>query len=320
MAKADLLKALIHSHFEEDRERFNLLALQIAAQEARLGHTVVAGDIKTLIDKNRSRIRKDVVLLPGFDDLISKVEIRHKLSELVSSPKLKNQLGRVLLEYRQRDTLQKHGLFFRRKILLTGPPGTGKTMSASVIATELHLPLYIVTMDRVVQKYMGETNAKLRQVFDIIREQPGVYFFDEFDAIGGDRSKDNDVGEMRRVVNAFLQFLENDASDSFILAATNNLRLLDQALFRRFDDVLMYHLPSEEEARRLLTNTVGTFLGNQMINGLPQGIERLSQAELVQIGCDTIKDAILAGEKKVDLNILANHLQEKIAFQTHLKP
>jgi len=319
MAKADLLKALIHSHFEEDRERFNSLALQIAAQEARLGHMNVAGDIKGLVDKNRDRAKKNVVMLPGFDEMVAKVEKNHKLSELVSSSGMKNQIGRLLLEYRQRDTLQKHGLSFRRKILLAGPPGTGKTMTASILATELQLPSYVILMDRVVQKYMGETSAKLRQVFDIIREQRGVYLFDEFDAIGGERSKENDVGEMRRVVNTFLQFLENDFSESFIVAATNNIKLLDQALFRRFDDVLMYTLPTEEEAKRLILNTLGTFLGEQKLTGLPQGIENLSQAELVQIAKETIKDAILSGERTINLKILSNHLLDKLAFQEKLK-
>lgn len=318
MAKSDLVKALIQSHFEEDRDRFNTLALQIAAQEARLGHTNVATDIKGLIDRNRIARKKNPTALPGFEDLLVPVIKSRKLSELVAASELKNRLGRILLEHRQRDTLLRHGLNFRRKILLAGPPGTGKTMTASVISTELGLPLYLVQMDRIVQKYMGETNAKLRQVFDLIREQEGVYFFDEFDAIGGERSKENDVGEMRRVVNAFLHFLENDISDSFIVAATNNLQLLDGALFRRFDDVLIYHLPTKEEARQLLTNTLGTFLGKLKIKELPEGIKLLSHADLSQASQETIKDAILSGEQVVDLNILLKHIEDKIAFQQRL--
>lgn len=317
MAKAELLKALIHSHFEEDLERFNLLALQIAAQEARLGHNVVAMDIKDIIDRSRTKKKKNILLLPGFDDLIEQKTQRHNLTELVSPPQLKNQLGKIILEYRHRDILERHGLSFRRKILMSGPPGTGKTMSASVIATELQLPLYVVLIDRIVQKYMGETNAKLRQVFDIIREHPGIYFFDEFDAIGGERSKDNDVGEMRRVVNAFLQFLENDHSKSFILAATNNIKLLDQALFRRFDDIIVYKMPSEEEARKLIYNTLGTFSQGQKLNDNIK-FENLSQAQIVQIARDTIKDAILSGEKKFSIDALVSHLQNKLALQRQL--
>ncbi len=100
---------------------------------------------------------------------------------------------------------------------------------------------------------MGETSAKLRQIFDLIEQRQGVYLFDEFDAIGGERSRDNDVGEMRRVLNSFLQFIERDQSDSLIIAITNNKSLLDQALFRRFDDVMLYNLPTKEEKLSLLT-------------------------------------------------------------------
>jgi len=106
---------------------------------------------------------------------------------------------------------------------------------------------------------MGETSAKLRQVFDIIEQKQGIYLFDEFDAIGGERSRDNDVGEMRRVLNSFLHFIERDNSDSLIIAITNNKQLLDQALFRRFDDVILYHLPTNDEKRDLLKNRLARF-------------------------------------------------------------
>lgn len=131
----------------------------------------------------------------------------------------------------------------RRKRLIEGKPGTGKTMTASVIASEVSLPLYTIQVDKLVNKFMGETSARLRQIFDSMETQQGLYLFDEFDAIGADRSLDNEVGEMRRILNSFLQFIEQDASDSIIIAATNNQKILDQALFRRFDDVLHYDLP-----------------------------------------------------------------------------
>lgn len=127
-------------------------------------------------------------------------------------------------------------------------------MTASVIANEVNLPLYVIQIDKLVTKYMGETSVKLRQVFDYIEEYPGVYLFDEFDAIGADRSMDNDVGEMRRILNSFLQYLENEDSFSLIIAATNNPSILDKALFRRFDDVLEYFLPDEDQILRIMKN------------------------------------------------------------------
>ena len=133
-----------------------------------------------------------------------------------------------------------------------GPPGTGKTLTASVLAGELGLPLLQVRLDGLITKFMGETAAKLRQVFDATGKTRGVYFFDEFDAIGSQRGLANDVGEIRRVLNSFLQMIEQDRSHSLVIAATNHPDLLDTALFRRFDDVLHYDLPDQTQIAALL--------------------------------------------------------------------
>ena len=122
-------------------------------------------------------------------------------------------------------------------------------MTAAAVAGELGLPLFSIQLDGLITKYMGETAAKLRVVFDAIQATRGVYLFDEFDALGGERGSKNDVGEIRRVLNSFLQFLEQDESDSLVLGATNHAGLLDRALFRRFDAVLEYALPTPEESR-----------------------------------------------------------------------
>lgn len=156
-----------------------------------------------------------------------------RLSDLVLSDDLAGRLRHVLLEQRQRDMLARHGLVPARRVLLIGPPGTGKTSTARVLAGELGLPLFSIRLDTIITKFMGETAAKLRLVFDALIETRGVYLFDEVDALAGDRAAANDVGEIRRVLNSFLQFLEEDASESVIVAATNHPRLLDNALLRR---------------------------------------------------------------------------------------
>lgn len=119
-------------------------------------------------------------------------------------------------------------------------------MTAAVLAGELGLPLFEVRLDGLITKFMGETAAKLRQVFDSTQQTRGVYFFDEFDAIGSQRGLSNDVGEVRRILNSFLQMIEQDDSHSLIIGATNHPEILDNALFRRFDDLLHYELPDEE--------------------------------------------------------------------------
>lgn len=165
-------------------------------------------------------------------------------------------------------------------------------------------------MEKVVTKYMGETSAKLRQIFDLIEDIPGVYLFDEFDAIGSQRGKENDVGEMRRVLNSFLQFIERDHSESLIIAATNNLELLDQALFRRFDDVIHYHLPNDDEKILLLKSRIGTNINkNELVKILPQ-LESLSHAEINQACLDAIKESVL-DDKKIDINLIEKTIRER---------
>ncbi|WP_349844426.1 AAA family ATPase, partial [Bacteroides cellulosilyticus] len=232
------------------------------------------------------------------------------LTDLVVAPQIKNRIERIINEFTYKDKLFRHNLENRRKILFSGNPGTGKTMTASIIANELHLPIYVVLMDKIVTKYMGETSAKLRQIFDYIEDVPAVYLFDEFDAIGGQRGKDNDVGEMRRVLNSFLQFIERDHSDSLIIAATNNLELLDQALFRRFDDVIHYQLPSDFEKVQLLKNRLNGNLSQKDIDSILPELASLSHAEINQACLDAIKESVI-NEVEISPSLVVKTIQER---------
>ena len=215
MATAEQIKSLIRSHLSDDDERFYTLALQVAAHEAQQGHGELAHDIKGIVDKAR-QTRGTNALLKFPQELAGMVlseKAETPASALVLLDPLKKRIQRIIHEHRQQAKLKSHGLSNRRKILLSGPPGTGKTMTARVLANELRLPLHTIQVDKLVTKFMGETSAKLRQIFDLIRDEPGVYLFDEFDAIGGDRALDNDVGEMRRVLNALLAVQSSSAGN-----------------------------------------------------------------------------------------------------------
>lgn len=318
MATAEQIKSLIRSHLSDDDERFYTLALQVAAHEAQQGHGDLAHDIREIVDKSR-RSRGGNVLLKFPQDLAGMVLSEKSdtpVSALVLPHALKERIHRIIHEHRQQGKLKSHGLSNRRKILLSGPPGTGKTMTARVLAHEIRLPLHTIQVDKLVTKFMGETSAKLRQIFDLIRDEPGVYLFDEFDAIAGDRSLENDVGEMRRVLNALLQFIEQDASDSLIVGATNNPALLDRALFRRFDDVLTYSVPDAEARRRLFENILGTFKAEKLTwKKILKESEGLSHAEIDHACRDAIKETILQDQKAVNTDALAKTLHER--RQTH---
>ena len=313
MATAEQLKALIKSHFSNDRERFYTISLQLAAHESKQGHTALAKTIRDIIDKDRRESRTNIIPFPGeLQGLVLK-ETPDKLKPaLVMTEQLEKRISRIIHEYKQQGKLKAHGLTHRRKILLSGPPGTGKTMTARVLAGDLGLNLYTVQVDRLVTKFMGETSAKLRQIFDLIQSSHGVYLFDEFDAIGAERTMDNDVGEMRRVLNAFLQFIEQDRSDSMIVAATNNPGLLDHALFRRFEDVLHYALPEDEERQTLIRNILGTFIGSRPAwKSILAESRGLSHAEIDQACKDAVKSVILSDGKKVNTALLTQALKER---------
>ena len=293
MATAEQIKSLIKAHIDRDDDRFKTVVLQIAAYEAKLGHTAFAREMKALLEKANFSKRK-VLQLNNQNEMLSMATPDVRLSDLIVSDDVHDRLYRILNEFNNRTKLKKHGLSNRRKILLEGQSGTGKTMSASIIASELNLPLFVVQMDKLVTKFMGETSVKLRQIFDSIENFPAVYFFDEFDAIGANRNMDNEVGEMRRVLNSFLQFIEQDISESIIIAATNNRQMLDQALFRRFDDVLHYSLPTESEVKRLYSHKLGIFAPEFSLS--VEVVEKslsLSQAEIARVCDDAIKQSIL---------------------------
>jgi len=313
MATADQLKSLIRAYSDQDNERFKTTALQISAYEARLGHAQLARDIKAILEKPE-KARPQIIRFNNQNQalLMSMPDIR--LSDLVVSDETLNRIKRILNEYTNRKKLHSFGMANRRKILIEGAPGTGKTLTASIIASELHLPLYTVQMDKLVTKFMGETSVKLRQIFDSIENVMGVYFFDEFDAIGADRGIDNEVGEMRRILNSFLQFLEQDNSDSIIIAATNNQRILDKALFRRFDDVLHYSMPSADDVRRLFHVKFDAFYPSfSPTETLIEKAVSLSHAEISRVCDDAIKNAILDNTSHINEIDLIRLIQERLA-------
>ena len=318
MATADQILSLIRNHLNNDDTQFRKGALQISAVEARSGHAIVARTIQELLNQKKTSLGtvRLVSKNKDIDDLLLQVDTYDDMTSLVLCQELKEKLDRVIKEYLKKETLSKYGLANRRKLLLYGASGTGKTMTASALAKEFNLPFFVVRTEKVVTKFMGETGQKLGRIFDFINDVPAVYLFDEFDAIGSQRGMDNEVGEQRRILNTFLQLLERDDSDSFIIAATNSIESIDKAMFRRFDDVIEYKLPDTEQRLALLREYLYTAKDLDFSSAEPL-FDGMSHAEIKMVCSDIFKESLL-NDRKIDLPLVQTivNMRQQLNRQT----
>lgn len=327
MATSQQLKSLLLSHFKGDDAQFYSVAMQLAAHEARQGHGKLATEIREMIDEAKStRPAKGLTVVPlakprgELSELLTVSYPKLRMGNMILDVEIKSRLDRLIKEHKLASTLRSNNLYPRKKLLLLGAPGTGKTMTASILAGELGLPLFVVRLDALMTKYMGETAGKLRMIFDAINQTRGVYLFDEFDSVGSERSLSNDVGEMRRVLNSFLIMLEQDQSDSLLIAATNHAELLDHALFRRFDDVIEYRLPDEKEIIALLKSRLAHFPKARISwQKMAAAAAQLSYGEITRACDDAMKAVLIDGKEKVTQPDLASALEERRMTALHLK-
>jgi len=331
MATAEQIKAMVHSYGENDNARFFSVAMQVAANEAKKGNHEFANELQKLIENAKERNTSDLqvgrmvsIAAPRGElaDLLTAYYPQTRLNDMVLSAKLLHRLNRILEEQRHLDRLKTHDLHPRQRLLLVGPPGCGKTLTASALAGELGLPLLVVRLEGLITKYMGETSAKLRLVFDAVERTRAVYLFDEFDSIGFERGRGSDVGEIRRILNSFLMFMERQTGASLLIAATNHAHSLDHALFRRFDDLLEFTLPSHP----LIVKTLKQRLVNVAVpknfpwNKVADAANGMSYAEIVKSCNEAVKQMLLNGYAKFTPNSLLLAVQERRAFLKRGKP
>jgi SpoVK/Ycf46/Vps4 family AAA+-type ATPase len=329
MASANQVKLLVKNFIARDDRKFLSIVLQIAAHEAKIGHTNFAEELRQLVEKAKLTNLNNqndsfpkivssstAVINHSSSDLFTVAHPTTSLNEIILAEDVHVKIKRFLDENKNATKIRQYGLIPRRHLLLYGPPGTGKTLTASVVAHELHFPLFTVRMDSLITKFMGETSAKLRSIFDYIAQNRGVYLFDEFDTIGSKRSMVNDVGEIRRVLNTFLQLLDEHHSDSLVISATNHKDILDGALYRRFDDVIEYSLPERGNLEKLIKSKFISFsLKIDDWQSLLEAADGLSFSEVAKSCDDTIKYGIIKDKNELGQNVLQKVLLERKAYK-----
>lgn len=323
MARADLIKKLFSSFKHEDKDGFYKVANELIEDERNKNHGILADELKMILFNGNSTYRNALnavkTVAPKDADkdvsLIDTVYPDKYFSDLVLSQDKKDSMETLVREFRNWDILVSNGVYPSRKILFYGPPGCGKTISAHAIACELGVPLLYVRFDAVVSSFLGETASNIRKVFDYAKNDNWIIFFDEFDAIGRSRNDFSEHGEIKRVVNTFLQQLDNFKGRSLVIAATNFEKSLDYALWRRFDETLNFELPTSEEKLKLCELSIKRFKGpQQAFEQFIGDMENFSHSDIDKM-CQTImKLCILDGRKMYTKNDIEYAVKKQAAI------
>ena len=243
--------------------------------------------------------------------LVEIIEPKRSLQSLVVTLEVQKQLDLIVQENQRGDILHTHGLRPVSKVLFCGPPGCGKTIGAEAVAQALYLPLVLVRFDAIVSSYLGETAANLRKVFDFARTRPMVILFDEFDAIGKDRADEQEHGELKRVVNSFLQMLDSFHGETLLIAATNHQGMLDSALWRRFDDIVYFDRPGSGAIEEIIERNVRQIGLEQNVDltKLSLSLVGMSHADAERIAIQAVKATILGKGNAISLDTLSECIE-----------
>lgn len=327
---SDLYRRLFKAIYTEDINSLKKIAKSLVEVEQKKGHNKLAEDLLKIIDKTSIKSNRNITghslnSLPTFSyanngniplshrnntPLLSYVSYEMLRSDMVLATDVELRLKTIEKEYLARERLNKYGLKPKQKILLYGPPGCGKTLTAERMAKNLGLPLLKVRFDSLISSYFGESSMNLRAVFDYCKKEPVVLLLDECDFIAKSRIMNNDVGEVPRIVNMLLMLLDEYSSEGLVIAATNLKLSLDEALFRRFDDVIEIPIPTEVEIKQLLKTNSGNVKVDSKLNfnDLSKALLGSSAATITMVMQNAAKKAIMSGENIIE----ERHIKEAV--------
>lgn len=315
MPRGELLKKLFYSYGQGDNDAFQRAASEIIRDEESKNNRVLANALRRNLTQARSlqlgsgaadigkEVPRRLTVIPFERDkqlpLVETVVPERRASDLIVNRTNQHLLLSLISEFRQRERLGAHGLRPRSRLLFCGPPGCGKTLCAEVFAHEVKLPLLVASMDVLVSSLLGETATNLRKIFDFAAAQPVVLLLDEFDAIARLRDDETLNGELRRVVNSLLMLIEKFRGQGFVIAATNHEQQLDQAIWRRFDEVVFFEKPNRREIVRLLNLKFRNIARDFESTEVADELKGYSHADIERVSVNAIRRSILSGQKVV---------------------
>src|SRR5690554_3110074 len=321
MASGENLERLFKAFKENNQVEFSKVAYDIIEDEKKKNHYLLADKLsRILFDDNytlsisKSRNINSRQLPTDKETGFQLLEMKFSkvlLDDIILTPDNKEKIEDIILEFEQKEILQTYKLNPKTKVLFCGPPGCGKTVTAESIANELQLPLLYTRFDSVISSYLGETATNLRKVFDFAKDGEWVLFFDEFDSIGKSRSIESEHGELKRVVNSFLQLLDNFPRNTMVIAATNYETIIDKALWRRFDEIIYFDMPKKDDIEKFIRLKLRNYSHKELnVESHINNLVGLSYADIERICYEAIKKMVLNG-----LNTINDSLFEKIILK-----
>ncbi len=259
MARADLLISLVKAGANGDQVALKRAVDQLTSEERAKSHHILADRLERAlasVSVTSTALKSKSLSKANRADAIHEIRPEITLDELMLPLPVRQEAKNLIEEHQRSELLKAHGMTPRHRVLLSGPPGNGKTSYAEAIAEALQLPFFMVRYDALIGSYLGETNSRLRALFDYVQTTPCVLFFDEFDAIGKERGDNQETGEIKRIVSFLLMQLDQLNSYVIAIAATNHAELLDRAVWRRFEQRLEFPSPRKDELAEFIERIV----------------------------------------------------------------
>ena len=305
MARADLLKKLFISHKAGDHEAFYRVAQEIIEDERKKNHGILADELKLILNGTAQPKRSISTYSANINKektenarLFEIIYPEKYFSDLIVLPQIQEELVQIIREFQNWDVLVSNGVFPTKRVLFYGAPGCGKTLAAQALASEIGLPMVYVRFDALISSYLGETASNIRKVFDFAQQDSYVMFFDEFDTIARSRNDPFEHGEIKRVVNTFLQQLDSFRGKSLVVAATNFEKSLDYAIWRRFDCTLRFDMPTNDAKIQLFHLRLKSLDGpNHVFAELLNETYGFTYADVEQVANSVRKRCVLDGRK-----------------------